>query len=31
VNRSDEEMDSHTGDVLLAVLKSLFPESIPSG
>jgi D-alanyl-D-alanine carboxypeptidase len=31
VNRSDEQMDSHTGDVLLAVLKSLFPESIPSG
>ena len=31
VNRSDEEMDSHSGDVLLAVLKNLFPEYIPSG
>jgi D-alanyl-D-alanine carboxypeptidase len=31
VNRSDEEMDSHSGDVLLAVLKSLFPEYVPSG
>ena len=31
VNRSDEEMDSHTGEVLLAVLTSLFPESLPSG
>jgi hypothetical protein len=31
VNRSDETMDSHSGDVLLAVLKSLFPEYVPSG
>jgi hypothetical protein len=27
----DEQMDSHSGDVLLAVLKSLFPEYVPSG
>ncbi len=31
VNRSDEEMDSHSGEVLKAVLTSLFPESLPSG
>jgi D-alanyl-D-alanine carboxypeptidase len=31
VNRSDETMDRHTGDVLAAVLKSLFPEYVPSG
>ena len=31
VNRSDEEMDSHSGEVGLAVLKSLFPEYVPSG
>ena len=31
VNRSDEQMDSHSGDVLLAVLTSLFPEYVPSG
>jgi len=31
VNRSDEQMDSHSGDVLTAVLKSLFPEYVPSG
>jgi D-alanyl-D-alanine carboxypeptidase len=30
VNRSDEEMDSHSGEVLIAVLTSLFPESLPS-
>jgi D-alanyl-D-alanine carboxypeptidase len=31
VNRSDEEMDSHSGEVLKAVITSLFPESLPSG
>ena len=31
VNRSDETMDSHSGDVLLAVLKTLFPEDVPNG
>jgi D-alanyl-D-alanine carboxypeptidase len=31
VNRSDETMDRHSGDVLAAVLKSLFPEYVPSG
>jgi len=31
VNRSDEEMDSHSGEVRKAVLTSLFPESLPSG
>src|SRR5919199_3078060 len=31
VNRSDEQMDSHSGEVLQAVVKSLFPESLPSG
>ena len=31
VNRSDEQMDSHSSDVLEAVLKNLFPEYLPSG
>jgi hypothetical protein len=30
VNRSDEQMDSHSDDVLLAVLTSLFPEALQS-
>jgi hypothetical protein len=31
VNRSDEEMNSHSDEVLKAVLTILFPESLPSG
>jgi len=30
VNRSDETMDNHSNDVLLAVLTSLFPETLQS-
>ncbi len=30
VNRSDEEMDSHSSDVLAAVLTRLFPEALQS-
>jgi hypothetical protein len=30
VNRSDEQMDSHSSDVLTAVLTSLFPEALQS-
>jgi D-alanyl-D-alanine carboxypeptidase len=31
VNRCDETYDRQSGEVLLAVLKSLFPEYVPSG
>jgi D-alanyl-D-alanine carboxypeptidase len=31
VNRCDETYDRESGEVLLAVLKSLFPEYVPSG
>jgi D-alanyl-D-alanine carboxypeptidase len=30
VNRSDETMDNHSNAVLLAVLTSLFPETLQS-
>jgi D-alanyl-D-alanine carboxypeptidase len=30
VNRSDEQMDSHSSDVLTAVLTSIFPEALQS-
>ena len=30
VNRSDETMDNHSNDVLMAVLTSLFPEALQS-
>jgi D-alanyl-D-alanine carboxypeptidase len=30
LNRSDETMDSHSSDVLAAVLTSLFPEALKS-
>jgi D-alanyl-D-alanine carboxypeptidase len=31
VNRCDETYDRESGEVLQAVLKSLFPEYVPSG
>ena len=31
VNRSDEEMNTHSSDVLEAVLTNVFPEYLPSG
>jgi hypothetical protein len=30
VNRSDETMDNHSNDVLVAVLTSLFPDALQS-
>jgi hypothetical protein len=30
VNRSDETMDNHSNDVLVAVLTNLFPDALQS-